>query len=280
MSGRLSALGHPTRLAIFRLLMRRHPDCVPAGELSQALGLKASTLSACLAVLMRAGLVTRQRSGTSLRYGVAMSGLQDTLDHLLLDCCRGRPELCAPLTRSGGQRSLEPVVAPHGIAKVLFVCTGNSARSIMAEAILRDEAGGRLQVRSAGTSPCESANAMALAVLARHGHDITALSPSPLAPLQGPDAPRFDFVFTLCDRAANEDCPAWPGAPICAHWGMPDPAAVTGTDDAKRRAFGQAHASLLARIRAFASLPIALLDRPALQQAVDDIARTHPEVSS
>ena len=157
---------------------------------------------------------------------------------------------------------------------VLFICTGNSARSIFAEAILRKEAGDRFNVYSAGTRPQSSLNPFALDVLRQKGHDIAVLRAKNVAEFQGPDAPGFDFVFTVCNQAANEDCPAWTGQPVSAHWGMPDPVKAEGTEAQKSLAFQQAYGALQNRIRAFAALPIASLDRISLQKAVDAIAQT------
>ena len=276
-SARLASLGHPSRLAIFRLLMRRYPDRVPAGELATALGLKASTLSAHLAALMQAGLVTQARAGTSLRYAIAMTELRRSLDYLLLDCCRGRPELCSPLSlpQPTGDRPMS-----DRKYKVLFICTGNSARSIFAESILRREAGDRFEVHSAGTKPYSELNPFALEVLAQKGHDISTLRAKNVSELQGDDAPKFDFVFTVCNQAANEECPPWPGQPVSAHWGMPDPVKAEGTDAEKSLAFHQAYGALHNRIRAFTALPIAALDRISLQQAVDDIGATDAGTSA
>jgi len=276
-SARLASLGHPSRLAIFRLLMRRYPDRVPAGELATALGLKASTLSAHLAALMQAGLVTQARAGTSLRYAIAMTELRRSLDYLLLDCCRGRPELCSPLSlpQPTGDRPMS-----DRKYKVLFICTGNSARSIFAESILRREAGDRFEVHSAGTKPYSELNPFALEVLAQKGHDISTLRAKNVSELQGDDAPKFDFVFTVCNQAANEECPPWPGQPVSAHWGMPDPVKAEGTDAEKSLAFHQAYGALHNRIRAFTALPIAALDRISLQQAVADIGATDAGTSA
>src|SRR6056297_3703618 len=272
-SARLASLGHPSRLAIFRLLMRRYPDRVPAGELATALGLKASTLSAHLAALMQAGLVTQARAGTSLRYAIAMTELRRSLDYLLLDCCRGRPELCSPLSlpQPTGDRPMS-----DRKYKVLFICTGNSARSIFAESILRREAGDRFEVHSAGTKPNSRLNPFALEVLGQEGHDVSLLRSKTVAEYQGEgaDTTRFDFVFTVCDQAANEECPAWSGQPVSAHWGMPDPVKADGTDAQKSLAFHQAYGALLNRMKAFTALPIASLDRISLQKAVDEIGAT------
>ena len=270
---RLTTLGHPQRLALFRLLMRRYPDRVPAGELAGALGLKPSTLSAYLSALMQAGLVSQERAATSLRYAIDMEEVRRTFDYLLLDCCRGRPELCLPAALKGA-----PTMTDRKY-NVLFICTGNSARSIFAEAILRKEAGDRFNVYSAGTRPQSSLNPFALDVLRQKGHDIAVLRAKNVAEFQGPDAPGFDFVFTVCNQAANEDCPAWTGQPVSAHWGMPDPVKAEGTEAQKSLAFQQAYGALQNRIRAFAALPIASLDRISLQKAVDAIAGTGTEAS-
>ena len=265
---RLATLGHPQRLAIFRLLMRRYPDHVPAGELAEALNLKASTLSAYLSALTQAGLVTQERAGTSLRYAIAMTEVRRTFDYLLLDCCRGRPEFCSPISLP---QITGTTAMPDPKYKVLFICTGNSARSIFAESILRKEAGDRFEVYSAGTKPYSELNPFALEVLEQKGHDVSVLRAKNVSELMGEDAPKFDFVFTVCNQAANEECPAWEGQPVSAHWGMPDPVAAEGTDAQKNLAFQQAYGALNNRIKAFTALPLTSLDRISLQKAVDDI---------
>ncbi len=269
-SGQLAVLGHPQRLALFRLLMRRYPDRVPAGEIAQAMGTKPSTLSAYLSALVQAGLVCQHRVGTSLRYTVHMSGVQHMLADLMVGCCRGRPDLCPPALLSH----------PNGVSamtdrkyNVLFICTGNSARSIFAESILRKEAGDRFNAYSAGTQPYSELNPFALEVLRAKGHDIDVLRAKNVAEFSGPDAPHLDFVFTVCNRAANEECPVWEGQPVTAHWGMPDPVKAEGTEAQKSLAFQQAYGALRNRIIAFSALPFATLDRIALQKAVDQIGR-------
>jgi arsenate reductase len=163
---------------------------------------------------------------------------------------------------------------------VLFICTGNSARSIFAESILRQEAGDRFVAYSAGTRPRSELNPFALEVLEQKGHDISVLEAKNVSVFQGENAPEFDFVFTVCNQAANEECPAWTGQPISAHWGMPDPVKVAGTDAEKSLAFQQAYGALLNRIRAFTALPIGSLDRMALQQAVDGISENKGDINA
>ena len=269
---RLSTLGHPQRLALFRLLMRRYPDRVPATELAQALELKPNTLSTYVGALKQAGLITQERVGTSLRYAIHLDAARETFDYLLRDCCRGRPDICSPLTNFGFDG--DSPMTDHKY-KVLFICTGNSARSIFAESILRKEAGDRFVAYSAGTKPRSELNPFALEVLEQKGHDVSVLEAKNVSVFQGEDAPDFDFVFTVCNQAANEECPAWTGQPVSAHWGMPDPVKVEGSNAEKNLAFHQCYGALLNRIKAFTALPFASLDRIALQKAVDDIARTN-----
>ena len=263
----LSTLGHPQRLSVFQLLMRRYPDHVPAGEISDALGIKGSTLSNYLSALQSAGLIDQERSGTSLRYCINMTTVQQMFDGLLVDCCRGRPDLClAPQPK--------PQSRPY---TVLFICTGNSARSIFAETNLRDLGGDRFNVFSAGTKPYSELNPFALEVLGTKGHDTSQLRAKNVSEYMGPNAPDLDFVFTVCNQAANEECPAWDGQPISGHWGMPDPVKATGTDAEKSLAFQQAYGALRNRIEQFIALPITTLDRIALQKAVDTIGRQTSE---
>ena len=269
-SDTLSTLGHPQRLALFRMLMRRYPDRVPAGELAQVMAIKPSTMSTYLSALTRAGLVAQHRAGTSLLYSIEMAAVQSLFDYLFTDCCRGRPDLCLPI-----QTRARPM--PDKTYRVLFICTGNSARSIFAESILRELAGDRFTAYSAGTNPSPEVNAFALKVLRDKGHDTAPLRAKHLSDVTGPDAPEFDFVFTVCDQAANEDCPAWDGQPISGHWGMPDPTKADGTDAQKSLAFQQAYGALRRRIDAFTALPVESLDRIALQTAIDEIGRTSPE---
>lgn len=273
---RLAVLGHPKRLAVFSLLMRRYPDRVTAGDLAAALDLKASTLSAYLAALHQAGLVNQERRGASLRYCVAMEEARELIDVLVLDCCRGRPDLCAPVVSRKQDNSLEE---PSGKINVLFICTGNSARSIFAEALLRHAAGERINAYSAGLRPRQHVNPFALKILEEKGIDIAPLRTKTLAAYQGPGALRMDVVLTVCDQAANEECPAWKGRPISAHWGVSDPVGAQGSEDEKDRAFRATYGALKSRIDAFTALPIASLDRISLQHAIDAIGRDRAEVT-
>ncbi len=272
---RLTTLGHPQRMAVFRLLMRRYPDAVPAGELGKALGLKPSTLSVYLSALAAVGLVGKTRHGTSLHYKIEMEAAREIMDYLFLDCCRSRPQLC-PTLYSGQNQGAS--LMPSRKLNVIFICTGNSARSILAESILRHEAGDRFNTFSAGTRPAGEPNPFALELLKEQGHDITGLRSKNLDEYQQEGAPKMDFIFTVCDSAANEDCPFWPGQPISGHWGIPDPAAVEGSNADKRRAFAVAYAQMQARIHAFLALDPEGLDKGTLQEHIDEIgALAHTE---
>lgn len=156
---------------------------------------------------------------------------------------------------------------------VLFICTGNSARSIFAETILRDMAGDRFTAYSAGTTHRSELNPLAVEMLVSKGHDISVLRSKNVSEFQGSDAPKMDFVFTVCDRAANEECPTWPGQPVSGHWGMEDPVKAQGTEAEKRLAFHQTYGALHNRINAFTSLSIELLDKATLQKHVDEIGK-------
>jgi len=153
---------------------------------------------------------------------------------------------------------------------VLFLCTGNSARSILAEAVMNHLAGhdGRFRAFSAGSFPKSEPNPFALDLLRKNQIAVDALRSKSWDEFAAPGAPKLDFVFTVCDQAAGELCPIWPGQPVTAHWGVPDPAAVEGTDEAKRRAFLDAYLALRRRIELFTSLPISALDKIALEERV------------
>jgi arsenate reductase len=158
---------------------------------------------------------------------------------------------------------------------VLFLCTGNSARSILAEAILNKIGAGRFQAFSAGSHPRGDVNPHALALLERLDYDTTQFRSKPWDEFANPDSPKLDFVITVCDSAAGEVCPIWPGQPMTAHWGMPDPAAVEGTPAEVALAFAETYRMLSNRLTAFASLKISGLDRLSLQKKVANIAGEH-----
>jgi arsenate reductase len=155
---------------------------------------------------------------------------------------------------------------------VLFVCTGNSARSILGEALMNALGAARgFRAYSAGSHPKGAVHPLALQTLAEHRIPTDGFRSKSWDEFAKPDAPQLDFVFTVCDQAAGEACPFWPGQPMTAHWGMPDPAAVEGDDDDKRKAFRDTFITLKRRIELMLSLPLSSLDRMALQKQVRDI---------
>ena len=157
------------------------------------------------------------------------------------------------------------------IYNVLFLCTGNSARSIMAEAILKHLGKGRFGAFSAGSHPAGQVNLLAIEQLQRASLPIGGLRSKNWEEFSAPDAPPLDFVFTVCDKAAGEVCPVWPGQPMTAHWGIEDPAAVEGSEEQKRQAFTKAFAQLNRRISIFLSLPFTKLDAMSLKKELDTI---------
>jgi arsenate reductase len=161
----------------------------------------------------------------------------------------------------------------HKPFNVLFLCTGNSARSIMAESILNQLGGGQFVAYSAGSFPTGKVSPFALELLRQNKIPTEHLRSKPWDEFAKPGAPHLDFVFTVCDKAAGEVCPIWPGQPMTAHWGVGDPAAVNGTEAEKRQAFFTAFRELSQRIRMFTSLPIRSLDRIKLQERLDAIGR-------
>ncbi|MHB1098871.1 MAG: arsenate reductase ArsC [Burkholderiales bacterium] len=159
------------------------------------------------------------------------------------------------------------------IFNVLFLCTGNSARSILAEAILNHAGGGRFRAFSAGSHPAGSVNPFVLELLGQQSMPVAELRSKNWGEFAMPDAPRLDFVITVCDRAAGEVCPVWPGQPITAHWGIEDPAGVVGGDELKRRAVTKTFRELSTRISLFISLPIQKLDTLSLKRELDTIGK-------
>ena len=156
-----------------------------------------------------------------------------------------------------------------GLYKILFLCTGNSARSILAEAILNRLGAGKFKAFSAGSQPAGQVNPFALALLEERGHSTAGLHSKSWDAFSGPDAEPLDFVITLCGSAEKETCPVWWGTPMKAHWGLPDPAAATGGDDARRAAFAETYRSLNDRISKFIELPFASLDAGSLQARLE-----------
>jgi len=165
------------------------------------------------------------------------------------------------------------------VKNVLFLCTGNSARSILAEAILNREGQGRFKAYSAGSMPTGKVHPYALDLLRNNNHPVDDLRSKSWDEFAGPDAPKMDFVFTVCDNAADEVCPVWPGQPMTAHWGVPDPAAATGNEAEKRLAFAETYRFMSNRISIFVNLPLTSLDKLSLQAHLNEIGQSFPDTA-
>jgi protein-tyrosine-phosphatase len=264
------ALGQESRLGVLRLLLEQHPTGLPAGDLADRLRMPASTTSFHLSALEKAGLVENVRRGRQVIYSMRLAALRELLGFLTQTCCGGRPELCGDLSLA-----LLPVPdRADGVQpafNVLFLCTRNSARSIMAEAILTRYGGGRFRAYSAGSEPSDAPMPEVLESLAMVGHDISGLHSKPWDRFMGPDAPRMDFVIALCDTLDNKACPDFGETALTAKWGMPDPAKFTGSPVERSTMLSELYGSLYRRIMTFINLPFSKLERMALKARLDEI---------
>lgn len=264
-----AALSQPTRLGALRLLVQAGPKGMAAGDIADQLGQKQNTMSANLAVLLQAGLVRNQRQGRAIRYFSNMEGVRDLLAFLIEDCCGGQPSICQPLLSSipkGGH-------AMGDVKNILFLCTGNSIRSIFAEAIANKLGEGRFNAYSAGSDPRGEPHPKALSLLKGYGYDTGAARSKSWDEFAADGAPQMDFVITVCDQAAGEPCPLWPGQPMSAHWGIADPAHATGTEGELDLAFAQAYSQMHRRISLFMALPMEQLDKMSLKAKMDEIGQ-------
>lgn len=261
----LSALAQETRLEILRLLVERGPEGMPAGEIGSRLKLPSPTLSFHLNQLRHGGLVDSQRHSRLVIYAAKFRTIESLLDYLTENCCAQRPLKTAPPLP-------HPPSAPARRYNVLFLCTRNSARSVMAECLMNRWGGGRFRAFSAGSNPRGEVHPLTLQVLKQSGYETTRLRSKSWNEFARPGSAKLDFVFTLCDRAAAETCPAWPGQPVRAHWGVEDPVAVSGAA-ARRRAFVKTCTELEQRVRIFAALPVEMLERYAVEHWVSEIGK-------
>jgi arsenate reductase len=270
--GALAALGQEHRLAAFRLLASRGPAGLPAGAIAGKLALQPSVLSFHLSHLQRAGLVQSWRVGKQVFYAANAAATDAFLRFLATDCCGGDPQRCGDLAHNLISDREGSMTASRQY-NVLFLCTGNSARSIIAESLLRRLGAGKFNAFSAGSQPRGQVNPYAIETLKAFDFPIDNLRSKPWDEFATADAPNLDFVFTVCDNAAQEVCPIWPGQPMTAHWGVPDPAAVDGTEAEKHLAFADTHRMLSNRISIFVNLPLAAIDRLSLQKKLADIGK-------
>jgi len=265
-----SALSQGTRLDLLRLLIAEGPNGLAAGELVGRLGLPWSTTSFHLAALERGGLTQPRRQGRQIFHAVRIVAVRRLLGFLTETCCGGRPELC------GGLAYLLPPADDEEAGmtpafNVLFLCTHNSARSIMAEAILAKIGGARFHAYSAGSDPATSPNPEVMDKLALLGHETSVLRSKDWQEFTGPDAPRMDFVITLCDTPHGQMCPDFGELAVTAAWPLPDPAKFGGSPIECAALLNELYASLHRRLAIFTALPFAALDRMAMKARLDEI---------
>ncbi|SDI92684.1 metalloregulator ArsR/SmtB family transcription factor [Aliiruegeria lutimaris] len=267
------ALSQQTRLDIFRMLVQSGEPGRHAGEIADTLEIRQNTLSNNLNILLNAGLVNRVREGRHIRYTANTETTGELLSFLLEGCCQSRPEICFPLIERSSRRTEAPMA--QDTYNVLFLCTGNSARSLMAEAIMNREGMGKFRAFSAGSLPSpDGPHPYAVELLKNLNHNTSEIRTKDWAEFASEGAPKLDFVFTVCDKAAAEVCPVWPGQPMSAHWGVPDPVAAQGNEAEKRLAFADAYRMLRNRISIFTNLPLETLDKFSLQRQLDQIGQT------
>ncbi len=241
-----------------------------AGDLAGSLGQAPSKLSFHLSALEQAGLVQATRQGRHIIYAVRFAGLRALFSYLTETCCRGRPELCGDLARllpedPDESKNMQPAF------NVLFICTRNSARSILAEVILEKIGRGRFNAYSAGTEPAEGPMPEVLDRLKTMGHDISGLRSKAWTEFTGPNAPKMDFVITLCDVPQGEACPDLGARPVTAAWPFPDPAMFKGSDIERTTLLNELYGMIRRRLEAFTNLPFDTLDRMALKARLDEL---------
>jgi protein-tyrosine-phosphatase/DNA-binding transcriptional ArsR family regulator len=267
----LGALAQPTRLEIFKLLMRYRPHGLAAGDIGRLLAVAHNTLSSHLSALEQVGLLASRREGRHIIFAAQAPRADALLNFLSEACCTEAPATC------GQQSTVIPArrdyVASDRPLRVLVVCTGNSARSIMAEAVLNREGLGRIQAFSAGSRPQEAPHPLALGLLDELGYDVGTMRSKSWDEFLAPGSGELDLVVTVCDDAADAPCPAFPGVPMRVHWGLDDPAAATGPVAARRAAFLQSYRDLTARATAFINLPFEQMELSELQPVLTAIGR-------
>ena len=270
-----TALGQGTRLELMRALLAAGPSGLAAGEIAARLAVPASTLSFHLRTLEEAGLVAATRHGRSLVYAPQVARLRALLAFLAEACCGGDPARCGDLHRLF-DTSRETARMAKPAFTVLFLCTRNSARSIMGEAILNRIGEGRFRAFSAGSAPSETGPLPeVLSQLKALGHDVSGLRSKSWDAFTGPGAPQVDFVIALCDTLSGQVCPDFGETTITAAWPLPDPAKFTGSATERATLLNELYAALHRRLAIFTSLPFASLDRMALKARVDELADPH-----
>ncbi len=267
------ALSQETRVRLLRLLAATGASGMSAGELGARLSVPQSTLSFHLSALDQAGLVQATRRGRQIIYAVRIFGLRTLLSFVTETCCGGRPYLCGDLARLLPDDEEVPMMSPA--FNVLFLCTRNSARSIMAEAILAKIGKGKFNAYSAGSDPAAQPLSAVIEKLHALGHDVTHLRSKSWSEFMGPEAPRMDFVIALCDTP-TESCPAIGEKSLTGFWPLPDPAQFSGSEVERSVMLNQLYSALRRRLEIFCNLPFASLDRMAAKVQLDQIGESTP----
>ncbi len=269
----LAALAQDTRLEAYRLLVRYHPFGLSAGDIARLLAVPHNTLSTHMAALQGAGLVRSRREGRTIIFAAVPETFRAAEAFMTEGIARPRRKAGASSAAVAYPARRPEDTMNEKVLNVLVLCTGNSARSILAEAIVNRVGQGRFRAYSAGSQPKARPNPLALELLAGLGYDTAGLRSKSWDEFAAPGAPAMDLVITVCDSAAGEACPYWPGHPLVAHWGIPDPADVTGTPEQKRAAFQEAYRRLMNRVTALVNLPVDRLSLAELKAALADIGR-------
>lgn len=265
-----ASLSHPTRLTVVRHLLAVQPQAVGAGDLAKLCEVPHNTMSTHLAVLTRAGLIVSERLGRTMNYRIDLDGFRSVVAFLAKDCCQGQPELCADVLQPSKLRLVKSdVVVPA--FNVLFLCTHNSARSIMAEALLGKIGQGRFNAYSAGSNPAETPLPDVVDRLKAMGHEIDGLRCKSWNEFTGPNAPRMDFVIALCDTPEGQACPDLGEKFVTGAWPLPDPKQFIGSPTERATLLNELYAMIRRRIEIFCSLPFATLDRMAVKARLDEI---------
>ena len=266
-----AALAQETRLEAYRLLLRYQPFGLSAGDIARLLAVPHNTLSTHMGLLVEAGLGRSRRDGRSIIFAAVPERFA-AAEAFLNEARVPRPQSVRPANAT----NLFPIKRPEDdmsgkVYNVLVLCTGNSARSILAEAIINREGNGRFLAYSAGSQPKGTPNPVGIELLASLGYDVGGFRSKSWSEFAEPGAPKMDFIVTVCDSAAGESCPYWPGHPLVAHWGIPDPADVQGSAAEKRAAFQEAYRRLMHRVTAFVNLPVETLALPDLKVRLAEI---------
>jgi protein-tyrosine-phosphatase/DNA-binding transcriptional ArsR family regulator len=269
------SLAQPTRLAAVRHLLAVHPGCLSAGEIARRCDVPHNTMSTHLGILSRAGLIAVEKDGRSMNYRADVTGFRGLLDFLSRDCCNRRPEVCGDafdLPSNAIEEPTEKFMRPA--FNVLFLCTQNSARSIIAEALLEKVGKGRFHGYSAGAQPAKAPLPEVLDRLEVLGHDVSRLHCKSWDEFKGPDAPRMDFIIALCDAPNGQVCPDLGGQFVTGAWPLPDPAQFKGSPIERTTLLNELYAMIRRRIEIFTSLPFDSLDRMAVKARLDEIGDT------